>query len=71
MRISVFIKPRARCRKVEKTPDGYCVHVAEPPIENKANEALIKALSEYFEVSKSRVRIVGGLKSKHKVVEVG
>lgn len=70
MKINVKIKPRSKCRKVEKIDDGYCVYVTEPPIENKANDALVKALSEHFDVSKSRVRIVGGLKSKNKIVEI-
>ncbi|MBI5196515.1 MAG: DUF167 domain-containing protein [Nitrospirae bacterium] len=70
MKISVAIKPKSRVEKVEKTNSGYIVHVKEQPIENKANTALIKALAGYFDVPKSRVEIVSGIKSKQKIVEI-
>ena len=70
MKINVRIKPRSKRPKVEKTEDGYVVCVSEPPIENKANKALIESLSCHFDVPKSRIRIVSGLKSKNKVIEI-
>ena len=70
MKINVRIKPRSKRPKVEKTEDGYTVYVSEPPVENKANKALIEALSCHFDVPKSRVKLVSGLKSKNKVVEI-
>jgi uncharacterized protein YggU (UPF0235/DUF167 family) len=70
MKCNVRIKPRASRSKVEKTDDGYVVYVTEPPVENKANTALVEALSDYLDVPKSRIRIVAGLKSKNKVVEI-
>ncbi len=51
--------------------DGsYRVAVNAPAIEGKANEAVIKALADYFSVSKSSVKIVRGTKGKRKVVEI-
>ena len=38
--------------------------------EGKANKALIELLADYYEVSKSLVRIVSGLKVKNKIVEI-
>lgn len=70
MKINVRIKPRSSRSKVEKTDDGYVVYVNEPPVENKANKALIETLSDYFDVPKSKIQIVAGLKSKNKVVEI-
>ncbi len=70
MKISVTIKPKSRVEKVEKTNSGYIVQVKEQPIENKANKALIKALAGYFDVPKSRIEIVSGMKSKQKIVEI-
>jgi uncharacterized protein YggU (UPF0235/DUF167 family) len=37
----------------------------------RANEAVVEALAEHFKVPKSRVSIVGGFKSKQKVVRIG
>lgn len=70
MRFTIIVKPRSRQEKVEKTDNGYIAYVKEPPIENKANKALIKLLSEYFDVSKSQIFILSGAKSKRKVVEI-
>jgi uncharacterized protein len=70
MKINVRIKPRSSRSRVEKTEDGYIVYVNEPPVENKANKALVESLSSHFEVPKSRIKIVAGLKSKNKVVEI-
>ena len=70
MKINVRIKPRSKRPKVEKTEDGYVVYVSAPPIENKANKALVEALSDHLNVPKSRISIVSGLKSKNKVVEI-
>jgi uncharacterized protein YggU (UPF0235/DUF167 family) len=70
MKINVRIKPNARRSKVEKTEQGYVVYVNAPPIENRANIALVESLSEHFDIPKSRIRIVAGLKSKNKVVEI-
>ena len=70
MKINVRIKPRSSRSRVEKTEDGYVVYVTEAPIENKANKALVEALSDHLGIPKSRIRIVAGLKSKNKVVEI-
>lgn len=70
MKINVRIKPNAKRPKVEKTDDGYIVHVSAPPIENRANLALVESLSDHLDIPKSRIRIVAGLKSKNKVVEI-
>lgn len=43
------------------------VRVKEPPTKGKANKAVVKLLSEYFN---ARVRIVSGAKSRRKIVEI-
>lgn len=70
MRINVRIKPRSSKNRVEKTDAGYTVSVTAPPVDNKANIALIEALSGHFDIPKSRIKIVFGLKSKNKIVEI-
>ncbi len=70
MKLLVKVKPNSREEKVEKTENRYTVCVKEPPVENKANQAVIKVLAEYFGVSKSRVSILSGFKSKQKLVEI-
>jgi len=38
--------------------------------DGEANDALIEFLSENFNVAKSRIKIVKGLKSKNKLIEI-
>ena len=70
MKINVRMKLRASRGRVEKTDDGYVVYVSEPPTENRANKALVELLSSHLDVPKSRIRIVAGLKSRNKVIEI-
>ncbi len=71
MRITVKIKPNAKADLVEKIAGGvYLVRVKAPAKEGKANEALIKVLSDYFDVPKSRISIASGLGSKNKLVDI-
>jgi uncharacterized protein (TIGR00251 family) len=46
------------------------VRLAARAIDGKANEALIAFLAAHYGVAKSRVRIVSGLKSRQKRVEI-
>ena len=46
------------------------IRLTAPPVEGKANEALVKFLAEVLSVSRSQVEIVSGEKSKHKIVRV-
>ena len=71
MKISVKAKPNSREDKVEKIDDSnFVVSIKEPPVQGRANEAIIRVLAEYFGVSKSQVRIVSGWTSQQKVIEL-
>ena len=69
MRINVKAKPNSNENKVEKIDDlNFIVSVKDPPVQGRANRAIIKMLSEYFHTS--RVRIVSGHISRQKIVEI-
>lgn len=82
MKIFVQAKPNSREEKIEKIDppshkalDGqgdyyFVVSVKEPPIQGRANAAIIKALAEYFNVAPSRVRLISGFSSRQKVFEI-
>ena len=71
MRITVRVKPNSREDKVEKTGDKeFSLRVRAGAIEGRANEAVVKVLSEYFSVAKSRIRILKGLAGRIKIVEI-
>jgi len=46
------------------------IYLTAAPIDGRANKELIKLLSEKLGVSKSKVRIIRGEKSKEKVIEI-
>ena len=69
MKIFVTAKPNARERSVEKNDEtSYAVSVKEPPVQGRANIAIIKAVAEYFDVAPSRVKIVSGWTSRQKTL---
>ena len=72
MRITVKVKPNSKTDSIEKTGEGeYTVRVKAPAKEGKANDAVIKALGEYFGVPKSRIKVARGLGSRNKIIDVG
>jgi uncharacterized protein (TIGR00251 family) len=70
-RVTVKVQPRARAtRIVGRMENAYRMQLAAPPVDGKANEACMAFLAEMAGVAKSRVRIVSGLTSRIKVVEI-
>ncbi len=71
MRISVRVKPGARCDRVELREDGgLTVQVKAAPVDGKANEAVIALLAKHFGVKRGAVTLRQGLSSRDKVFEV-
>ena len=48
----------------------FVVSVKEPPIQGRANQAILKALARFLDVAPSRLRIISGYTSRQKVIEV-
>lgn len=72
MRITVHVTPRAGTPRVERRPDGtWHVAVSAAPRDGEANDAVVAALAEHFGVGRGRVRILRGLRTRHKIVEIG
>lgn len=68
MRINIKLHPGSSQEKIKCLADNsYEVWIKQKPIENKANKALEKFLKKHF---KKNVKIVSGLKSKKKVVDL-
>jgi len=71
MRINIKARPGAKEEKVEKISDTeFVVSVKEPPVQGKANRAIINALAMYFGVGSVKVKIVSGWTLRQKVVEI-
>ena len=71
MKISVKVKPQAKEDQVKKIGlDNYVVWVKAKAIEGKANQAVIKILSEYFDIAKSKVVLIKGKRVRDKIFMV-
>jgi uncharacterized protein (TIGR00251 family) len=71
MRISVKVKPNSKQEKVEKLSDTmFIACVKSPAQEGKANAAVVKLLSEYFDIPKSTVIIARGHKGRDKIIDI-
>lgn len=70
MKLFVTAKPSAKEDSVKKIDDThFVVAVREPPVQGRANRAIIKALADFLNIAASRLNIVSGHTSKQKVLE--
>ena len=68
MKIKIKLHSNSSQKKIERIDeDKFEVWIKEKPIENKANVTLIKFLKKYFNRD---IKIIKGLKSKNKIIEV-
>ena len=70
--LALRVTPRASKNEiVEVMNDGTVkVHLTAPPVEGKANEALLKFLAEILDVPVSNLDIVAGVGGRDKLVSV-
>ncbi|HXX80644.1 MAG TPA: DUF167 domain-containing protein [Thermodesulfovibrionales bacterium] len=68
--LKVRVLPRSSKKGIEITPEGLKVKLTAPPVGGAANEQLVEVLSEAFRIRRSAFRILKGLSSKDKVVEI-
>ena len=71
MLIKVKVFPNSKKEEIiKKTEDSFEVRVRAKPIRGLANKAVINALSLYFKVPASKIRLVKGFKEKNKIFEI-
>lgn len=71
MKIIVKAKPNSRENRVQKIDESnFVVFVKEPPIQGKANEAIIKLLARYFNTSPLLIDIISGRNSRTKIIKI-
>jgi uncharacterized protein len=70
-RITVRLTPRAGRDAIQGWDgDELRVRVARPPVDGRANAALIKLLAKALGVAPSRCEIVSGATARTKVIEI-
>lgn len=68
MIVDVRVKPGSKKgTQVQAGLDGsLLVYVREPAVDGKANLAVVEALSDYYKVPKTRIKMIAGLTSRNK-----
>ena len=70
-RLAVKVHPRARRSAVTgRFGEAWKLDLAAPPVDGKANDECIRFFAELAHIPRARVRIVTGLTSRMKVVEI-
>lgn len=62
--------PRSSQRKIVEDRDSLKIYVNESPVDGKANTAVIKILSKYYGIPKSKICIVQGENNRQKIIEI-
>ena len=76
MRVAVRLLPRGRTDRVEgiaRLADGAPVlraSVTAPPVDSRANDALLRLLAAEWKLPRRDLAIVGGQQSRNKLVHV-
>lgn len=70
MIFEVKVVPNAKKTSIEREENKLRVRLTKTPQKGKANKQLIELLAKYFKTSKSNIKIVRGLTSRRKVVDI-
>ncbi len=70
MNIEIKVITNAKKKEILREGTGLKVRLMSLPVEGKANEELIRYLSEIFGVKKSEVKIIRGDKDKRKLISI-
>lgn len=66
----IIVKPGSSQEKItENTPGELIIYLRAKPHDGEANDALIKALSKYFKIPKTTIKIIHGAHSRIKTIQ--
>ncbi len=70
--LAVRVIPRSRKNQIaEIMSDGTIkIRLTAPPVEGKANQALVEFLSEVLDVPRAKIDIVAGANSREKLISI-
>ena len=71
VRVAVRLTPRASAARIDGVKDGRLkIAVTAPPVENRANEALLRLLATEWRLPRGSLSVAAGAKSRDKIVHV-
>lgn len=69
--LRIKVKPNARVAELAELDDGsWEARVKAPPVDGKANAALIALVAQHFGVRKAQVSIKSGASGRMKLVQI-
>jgi len=71
MLIKVKVFPSSKKEEIiKKSEDSFEVKVKEKPERGLANREVIRIISAYFKIPKSKVRLIKGFKERNKIFKI-
>lgn len=68
---AVKVQPRARKNAITGSiGDALKIALTAPPVEGRANQAIIDFLADFFDIPRSSVTIAGGATSRLKIIRI-
>jgi uncharacterized protein (TIGR00251 family) len=69
--LTLHVQPGAKRSEISGLHgDALKIRLASPPIEGRANEALLRFIAELFAVPLRNIELLRGAQSRHKIVKV-
>jgi uncharacterized protein (TIGR00251 family) len=69
MKLNIVVVPNSKTPEIIKiNENNFKVRVNAPASSGEANKRLIEILADYFNVSKSSIKILKGFKNRNKIV---
>ena len=71
MRVPIRVMPRSPRNGIGGMRDGrLIVRVTAPPVDDAANDAVVRLLADTFGVARASIRVVSGATGRNKTVEI-
>lgn len=70
MILNIKVIPGAKKNLLKEESAWIKVYLTAPPVDGKANDALVEFLAEHYGVRRSQLQIIKGLKSRNKVINM-
>lgn len=70
MQLEAKVFPNSKKDSVKKENRVLKIYTNSPAVEGKANKKALELTAEFFGIKKSKVKIVKGIKSRNKILEV-
>lgn len=69
--LDVLVVPKSARSRIVGEHDGRLkVQVTAPPVDGRANEALVRFIAEALDVARAQVEVVGGHSNRRKTIRV-